>query len=202
MKRLLVVLVIYCLCLAPTFAQVKSGENFDLAWKPGEVIFTSGDTVHCNLRFNHSASIGMLQVLENDIAVTLSPADVKTFSFYDVAKTRERNFSSLPALESEDQFYFMESLYSDERFSIVNHRTMDVPYGYMNYTRLISKPVKMSKKYIVDSTTGKLFPLSRENALRLLDAKQNELASYIQNHRLKFKRTADYIHLFQYHSSL
>jgi hypothetical protein len=204
MKRLLVSLAIYCFFLMHVCAQVKPAESFVLAWNSGNVIFKSGDTLHCKLRYNHAASVGMLQILENDIAVTLTPADVNAFSFYDEAKQKVRNFSSLPAAEGEtsDQPFFMESLYSDQRFSIVNHRTMDVPYGYMNYTRLISKPVKISKKYILDSSTGELLPLSKENALRLMDTKRNEVTGYIQSHRLKFKKTADYIHLFRYHSSL
>jgi hypothetical protein len=203
MKRLLAI-ISFCFFLIQISAQVKPVESFVLTWNSGSVIFNSGDTLQCNLRYNHAASIGMLQVLENDVAITLTPADVREFSFYDEAKKRVRKFSSLPAVEGEtsDQPFFMENLYSDQRFSIVNHRTMDVPYGYMNYTRLISKPVKVSKKYILDSSTGELLPLSRENALRLMETKRNEITGYIQSHRLKFKKTADYIHLFRYHSSL
>jgi hypothetical protein len=203
MKRLLVCITFFFLVISVS-AQVKTAENFVLTWNSGYVVFNSGDTLKCKLRYNHAASIGMLQVLENDVAVTLTPADVKAFSFFDEERMKDRRFSSLPALEGEtaDKSFFMESLYSDQRFSIVNHRTRDVPYGYMNYTRLISKPVKMSKKYILDSSTGELLPLSRENALRLLDTRRDEVTGYIQSHRLKFKKTADYIHLFRYHSSL
>ena len=202
MKRLITGFVIYC-CFS-LLAQSQTNEKFVIRWNDGSVVFKTGDTLMCKLRYNHAASCGILQVLENEIPVTVSPLDVASFSFYDERKQRLRRFSSLAIgqLEEKGQFFFVENIYSDHRFSIVNHRTMDVPNGYMNYTRLISKPVPMSKKFILDATTGQLLPLSKENAIRLLENRRNEVMSYIQNNHLKFKKTADYIHLFEYHSSL
>jgi hypothetical protein len=202
MKRLLVGLV-FCLFLIHVQAQVSS-DAYVLEWKSGSIYFKSGDTLACPVRYNHAASEGVLQVLEKDVVITLNPEDVDAFSFFDTRKMKERKFHSITIRKDagQEHSFFMENLYSDNRFSIVNHRTMDVPYGYQNYTRLISKPVRISKKYVLDASTGELLPLSKENVLRLMNPKRQEVTDYIQSHRLRFKKTADYIDLFSYHSSL
>jgi hypothetical protein len=104
--------------------------------------------------------------------------------------------------EYSKQKVFLESLYNDKQFIILNHRTMDVPYDYMNYTRLISKPVRISKKYILNTRTGELLPLSKENTLRLLERRKDEITAFIQEHHLRFKKVADFIDVLEYHSSL
>jgi hypothetical protein len=202
MKRLLIYLTLYWMGILLSQAQPESTTPYSLHWNRGLIHFKSGDSIACTLRYNHSDSHGVLQVIENDNIITLLPQDVLSFSFFDNQRKRQRKFVSLTTTTDSPQFFFMENLYSDSRFAIVNHRTMDVPYGYMHYTRLISKPVPMNKKYILDAGTGTMLPLSRENALRLMNTKRNEVSAYIQSHRLKFKKTADYIHLFEYHNSL
>lgn len=202
MKQLFTGVALYCFSL--TFSLAQLNERFILTWTDGKILFQTGDSIQCKLRYNQAASSGVLQVLENDITVTLSPTDVSSFSFFDKSKERIRTFSSMPVNDKGEnqQFYFMEKLYANNRFAILNYRTMDVPVSYMNYTRLISKPVRMNKKFILDNSTGKMIPLSKENVLRLMENKRNEVIGYIENRHLKFKKTADFIHLFEYHRSL
>jgi hypothetical protein len=202
MKRLLLVVIV--LASISSYSQFRPRYDYSLTWHEGNVILYTGDTLACTLRYNQTLSIGALQILQDDEVITLSSKDVQEFSFYDIDKNRWRKFSSMMIEEEEpiNQKLFLEHLYYNKQFSILNLKTIDVPFDYMNYTRLISKPVRMSKKYIMDSRTGALLPLSKENALKLLDPRRDEIASFIHEHRLRFKRVADYIDVLEYHSSL
>lgn len=205
MKRLLFV-TITCLSFLSTFAQFKTQTKLEYSptWHDGEIIFNTGDTLQCKLRYNQWLSVGTLQVLENNNVITLPSKDVKDFSFFDGERSRWRRFSSME-MNEEDAVsgkVFVEHLYHDKQFSILNFRTVDVPYDYMNYTRLISKPVRISKKYILDSRTGELLPLSKENTLKLLQSKKQEIVSFIQQQHLRFKRITDYINVLEFHNSL
>jgi hypothetical protein len=178
-------------------------ESYSLAWNNGRVIFNTGDTIACKVRFNETIAKGVLQIMENESIVTVTADDVGSFSFYDAQGDKLRKFSTMSLLKDDSQQkVFLERLYDDQQFSILKHKTLDVPYEYMNYTRLISKPVLMSKRYILNVSTGELLPLSKENALRLLAHRKTEITSFIQEHHIRFKRVADYINVFQYHNSL
>jgi hypothetical protein len=203
MKRLLV-LMITLLSIGSCYSQFRHRYDFSLAWHEGTAILFTGDTVSCTLRYNQTLSVGALQILQGEDVLTLSSKEVQEFSFYDNEKNRWRKFSSIMIEEEEpvNQKLFVEHLYYNKQFSIVNLKTIDVPFDYMNYTRLISKPVRMSKKYILDSKTGALLPLSKGNALKLMDPKRDQIASFIHEHRLRFKNVADYIDVLEYHSSL
>lgn len=178
-------------------------ENFSMNWNEGAVIFATGDTVSCQVRYNLSATHSTLQIKGDDTILTILPKDVKVFSFFDPSKKKVRSFSSLklePYVPGNEMF--VETLYDDARFRILNHRTYGIPYEYMEYTRFISRPVKMSKRYILDLSTGELLPMSKENLLRLITKRKTEIAAFINKHNLKFKKVADYIALLQFHHSL
>lgn len=205
MKRLLFVIIL-CISFLSTFAQFKTqtkGE-YSLVWHEGEIIFHTGDTLQCMLRYNQWLSVGTLQVLENNDVITVPSKDVRAFSFFDRERSRWRRFSSMKVNEEDaiNGKVFLEHLYHNKQFSILNLRTVDVPYDYMNYTRLISKSVRISKKYLFDSRTGELLPLSKQNTLKLLEPRKEEIISFIQQQHLRFKRVADYINVLEYHNSL
>jgi hypothetical protein len=204
MKRLLLP-VFLLLSIANSQAQfpTKTG-TYSLNWRYGTVIFPAGDTISCSLRYNQAISNGTLQVKEGDKVLALSAKDVTAFSFYDSIREKHRKFTAMPvsADHPAGQKFFLECIYDDHRFFILNHRTIDVPYDYMNYSRFISKPARISRKYILNVSTGELIPLSKENTLRLMEDRKNEIMAFIQANRIKFKKTADYISVFRYHSSL
>lgn len=205
MKQLLL-LVVTLLPVWVANAQIKlnHSKHYTLAWSQGRVIFNTGDTLLCELRYHQPISNGTLQVMEGETIITLSANEVKTFSFYDDDKGKMRKFSTMPisGKEHEGQNVFVERLYDDQQFSIINHKTVGVPYEYMNYSRFISKPVPLSKKYILDQKTGVLWPLSKVNVFRLLEKRRSEISLFISQHHIKFKKVSDYIDIFQYHSSL
>lgn len=204
MKRLLLfVALFYCVSAAVAQQMSNHVESYSLTWHDGQVIFNTGDTVACNVRFNETIAKGVLQIMEDDNIVTVVADDVESFSFYDTQNDKLRKFTSMPlVIDNSQQKAFLERLYDDPQFSILKHKTLDVPYEYMNYTRLISKPVRMSRRYILNISTGELLPLSKENTLRLLASRKTEITSFIQEHHIRFKKVTDYINVFQYHSSL
>jgi hypothetical protein len=204
MRRLLLLPVLLFLS-ASVLAQLSvKTDTYSLAWNRGMVVFPAGDTVHCNLRYNQAISNGILQVKEGDRIIALTAKDVATFCFYDSTREKERKFSAMPVstAENADQKFFLEYIYDDERFSILNHRTIGLPYEYMNYSRFVSKPARISRKYILNMRTGEIMPLSKENTLRLMQSRKEEIMSFIEANRIRFKKTADYICVFRYHSSL
>jgi hypothetical protein len=202
MKGLHLCIVLCCISILVS-AQVKSKATttYSLTWNNGQVVFYTGDTVACSLRYNQFVSNGSLQVLRNDTVITLSARDVTTFSFFDLEKERYRKFAVLP-IAASGQSCFVECLYNDTSFTIISHKTVDVPYAYMNYSRFIGKPIRLNKKYILNESTGELLPLSKDNVLHLMQRHRREILSFIHDNNIKFKRTADYIDVFRYHDSL
>lgn len=182
------------------FAQ-STTEKFSLAWTRGKVVFKTGDTLSCNLRFNQTGNKSILQVNEAGHTLTLPIADVSEFSFFDLNKSRARIFCATRSANSDGQEYFMEKLYADTRFSILNHKTMEVP-AELNFSRFVGKPVKTYKKYLFNASTGEVLPLSRENLFALLEPKREEILSYVKARHIRFKRIADFISVFEYHNSL
>jgi hypothetical protein len=160
--------------------------------------------LECNLRFIETASEGLLQVMDDERIVTLDIKHVKSFSFYESQINRLRKYFSIAlALDQPvSKQFFLECLYNDSQFSILRHKTVGVPYDYMNYSRFISKPARITRKYILNLNTGELLPLSREHALKLMEKRKAEISSFIQSHDIKFKKVADYVHVFEYHASL
>lgn len=197
MKRLL--LPCFLALTVSLFAQ-PSTEKFSLAWTKGKVIFKTGDTLHCNIRFNQTANKSILQVNHAAHTLTIPTADVFEFSFFDEKRNRTRIFTTFGSAENGGP-YFMEKLYADSRFCILNHKTMEVP-PELNFSRLVGKPVKTYKKYLFNATTGEILPLSRENLFALLEPKRAEIISYVKARNIRFRRIADFISVFEYHNSL
>ena len=195
----------FCCSTVMVNAQIKINPGtFSSDWNEGRVVFNTGDTLNCYLRFNQAVPHGLLQVQEDGNAITIPVKDVREFSFFDPRKTRHRKFFSVPVSEDHQltKEYFMECLYDDQKFTILKHRTIGTPYDYMNYSRFISRPSRITKQYILDITTGSVLPLSKENVLQLTGNKKPEITSFIQSNSIKFKSVTDYIHVFEYLSSL
>jgi hypothetical protein len=199
MKRILIVLMITS--STALFAQNIAAEKFSLDWNRGQIIFKTGDTLTCNLRFNQTADKSILQINEEGHTLTVPTKDVRQFSFFDARKNRKRIFTAFLHPHFADKEFYMEKIYVDNRFCILNHKTMEVP-AELNFSRFVGKPIKIHKKYLMDEATGKLLPLSRESLLALLEPKRTEILSYVKAHHIRFRRIADFISVFQYHNSL
>lgn len=203
MKRLLLI-AIAGIFLYPVEGQSQA-RPFNTAWSEGLVVFNTGDSVDCLVRYNHALPIGILQIMKGENLFTVAPSDVETFTFKDVDKNRLRKFYSieLQAEEGQPTHAFMECLYNDGSVSILSHKTFGMPRDFMNYTWFISKPARVNKRYILDSESGQLLPMSRENALKVIDqAKSPQISAYIENHRIRFRSVSEYIDVFEYHRSL
>jgi hypothetical protein len=206
MKTLLISLALYCCLFAELNAQLKTinPQNYPSDWHEGSVVFNTGDTVACRLRYNQSIPDGILQIREAETTLTLPVNDVRSFFFYDSRRQQTRKFYSVAFKDSGElkRDYFMECLYNDDRFSILKHKTIGVNYDFMNYSRFISRHSRMIRQYILNRDTGELLPMSRENVLKLMDKRRDNVMSFIENNHIKFKSVNEYIDVFEYHRSL
>jgi hypothetical protein len=199
MKRL--ILPVFFACTTALCAQHLTSEKFSLDWTSGIVIFKTGDTLKCNLRFNQAADKSILQLNGSGHTLTVPIRDIRQFSFFDARKNRFRVFSAFAHPDHEDQEFYMEKIYGDNHFSILNHKTMEVP-AELNFSRFVAKPVKTYKKYLLNESTGQLLPLSRESLFELLEPKKTEILSYVKSKNIRFRRISDFINVFEYHNSL
>src|SRR5688500_16740844 len=117
MKWLL--LIVFCCPLANADAQARF--EYSLEWNNGNVVFTSGDTIECKLRYNQRLPETILQVMDGENVRCLSVKDVASFSYHDTKKNRLRIFQPMqvPFGEFQGQVYFCERLYNNSRFSIL-----------------------------------------------------------------------------------
>ena len=200
MKRLLV--VAFCCVVIHVNGQTRF--DYSLSWSEGSVVLLTGDTLTCKLRYNQSFPEGVVQILDGENIKCLSVKDLKAFSYQDEKKNRLRNFCTMrmPYGEFVDKPYFCERLYHNSRFAIVRHRALGTPYEYMHYSRFFRRPVVMNHQYLLDESSGKMLPLCRQNVLQLLGEKKAEITSFIESNSIKFKTVADYVKVFDYHSSL
>lgn len=171
-------------------------------WTTGMVILETNDTVTCSLRYNQMVPEGLLQVMDGDNVLTLSVKDVKAFSFYDERKSRYRKFFTLavPLDGKKKREMFMEYVYGNDRVSILNHKTMGLPHAYMEFTPF-KQPVPVNKFYLLNCRNGQVLPVSEENALSLLEKKQ-QVASFIKANDIRFRRLSDYVRIFEYDRSI
>jgi len=171
-------------------------------WTAGLVVLETNDTVACTLRFNQMVPEGLLQVLDGDNILTLSVRDVKCFFFFDPKKKRYRKFFTLsvPFNGNVKREMFLEYVYGNDRVSILNHKTMGLAHAYMEFTPF-KQPTPLDKQYLLDCRTGELRPISEENA-RALVVKKQQVASYIENNEIRFRKLSDYVKIFEYDRSL
>jgi hypothetical protein len=171
-------------------------------WTPGFVVLETNDTVSCTLRYSQMVPEGLLQVLDGETILTLSVRDVKCFFFMDQAKDRYRKFFTLsvPLDGTVEREMFLEYIYGNEKVSILSHKTMGLAHGYMEFTPF-KQPIPVNKLYLLDCRTGKVLPISEDNALSLIDRK-DLVTGFIETNGLRFRKLSDYVKVFEYESSL
>lgn len=203
MKRLLLLL-----SLSPLFAfsQDFTGNpmKFSHDWNDGLLILQTGDTVHCKLRYNRASLDGIVHVLDGDETITITTEFIREFSYYDSLRARPRKFvnMTLPGFKLDSQQFLVEKIYEDGRYTIINQRTFEMPYQKLELIRFLGKPVPVYKKYIIDMISGEIVPLTKSNAMHLLENHRAEVATYISDNHLRFKKISDFIDVFEYHNSL
>lgn len=179
-----------------------NGVHFYPDWTPGFVVLETNDTVSCTLRYSQMVPEGLLQILDGETILTLSVRDVKCFFFFDPARSRYRKFFalSLPLTGQVEREIFMEYIYGNERISILNHKTMGLARSYMEFTPF-RQPIPVNDLYLLDCRTGKILPISEENALSLLEKKQM-VYGFIESNGIRFRKLSDYVKVFEYENSL
>lgn len=192
-----------CLFCFTLSAQDNFTDAGPMHWAEGGIILKSGDSLKCNLRYNHTLPGGGLQVLDGENTHTLTEQDLKAFYFFDARKKRTRNFYSLsiPENSSPNREYFVECIYQNDKISIISHRTVGLSNENTTF-HPFKRESLVNNKYLLNKPSGKLLPLSKENAWQVLVDHKTEVEAYIQTNRIKFKKTADYVKVFEYHNSL
>lgn len=198
MKRLLLPTLL--ISFSSLFAQ-QTSEKFLLEWTNGIVIFTTGDTLQCEMRFNQAGAHPILQIRNQGHTLTLPTRDVKQFTFFDTTKNRARTFSSFANSEKVNQTCYMERIYGDAHFSILNRKTIETP-NELDFIRFAMKPARTYKRYLFSESTGELLPMSKENLFQLLETKKSEIESYVRTNGIRFRRISDFIKVFEYHNTL
>lgn len=185
---------------APQQNNPNSLQRFYPDWTPGVVVLETNDTVACTLRFNQLVPEGLLQVLDGQNILTLSVRDVKCFFFFDAKKERHRKFFTLsvPLDGYPNREMFLEFIYGNDKVSILSHKTMGLAHGYMEYTPF-KQPIPLNKQYLLDSRTGRLLPISEENALSLID--NEAVATFIESNDIRFRKLSDYVKVFEFDKS-
>jgi hypothetical protein len=176
--------------------------NSSPEWNSGMVVLQTNDTITCKLRFNQMVPEGLLQVLDGENILTLSVKDVKSFLFFDAKRGRFRRFFTffLPLNNSISREMFMEYVYGNDRVSILNHKTMGFAHAYMEFSPFKQATI-LNRQYLLDAETGKLLPMSKENALSLI-ADNPEVNTFIQKNGIRFRKVSDYIRIFEFNKSL
>lgn len=171
-------------------------------WTSGVVVLETNDTVACMLRYNQFVSEGLLQVKDSDNILTLSVKDVKSFFFFDSLTSRYRKFFTLsvPLNGQRSREMFLEYVYGNETVSILNHKTMGLAHAYMEFTPF-KQPVPLNRQYLLDCRSGKVMPISVQNALALLNKKQ-QVSRFIDENGIRFKKLSDYVKVFEYDRNL
>lgn len=195
------------LLLSASFLNLPQQNNHNASgsfpdWTQGIVVLETNDTVTCTLRYNQLVPEGLLQVLEGETILTLSVRDVKCFFFFDAAKDKYRKFFTLsvPIDGNISREMFLEYVYGNDKVSILNHKTMGLAHDYMEFTPF-KQPVPVSRLYLLDSRSGKLLPISEENALSLLDKKET-VSAFIHDNGIRFRKLSDYVKVFEYEQSV
>lgn len=171
-------------------------------WTHGTVVLETNDTVTCDLRFNQMVPEGLLQVLDGDHVLTLSVKDVKCFYFFDARRDRYRKFFTLniPLNNRVNREMFVEYVYGNDRVTILNHKTMGLPYDYMEFTPF-KQPIPLNRQYLLDVRSGTLLPVSRDNAMTLVKRKE-QVEEFIKQNDIRFRKLSDFVKVFEYDHAL
>lgn len=201
MKKLLLSACLYVIVLTSVLAQSSAAVN-KMAWHEGEVISKSGDTLHCTLRVLYVATTHVFQIMHEGEPVNINPDRIRSFSLSDSINGKIRRFVSVDLKGETDRSVFMLSLYENEHLEILAYKTVGIPYDYMQFTGLISKPVPVTQRFVLDKHNSELNPLSRASLLKILAERDPEKEIYAKLHRRTFKKTADYIQVLQHRQNL
>ena len=203
MKRLF---VIFLLCISFSALAQSFPHPFKKKkpWHSGTVVFHNGDTLYGNLKFTRKVSEGLLQVRHGKQVKVFTVKDVLSFSYYDKKKNKTRRYLTLsmaPDLATREHEVFIEYIHGNNKFSLLNYKALGFSDQAVQINPFRTKTV-VNKRYLLDNSTGKIVPLTKDNVLGLMDEERKEVMSYIHTSGMRLKTVEDYILLLDYHQSL
>jgi hypothetical protein len=204
MKRLLVTLpacILFFLLCANTSATANNNPH---KWHSGTVVMLSGDTIRANVYFTRKVAEGLLQVRKGSQIRILTVKDVISFSYFDEDKKSERKFITVslqPEQSTRSHEIFIELVYSNEQMAILNHKTLGFDNRKIQFNPF-RKKVIVNNRYLLHNLSGKVLPMSKENALELMENEKKEILYYIQSNGVRLKTVEDFMALLDFHQLL
>jgi hypothetical protein len=205
MKRLLLMSIsVLFLSLAAVASAPQKSKFHKHNWYFGEVVLNNGDTLHGQLNFTRKVTEGLLQVLQGMKIKVLTVKDVRSFSYFDNQKKTERKFVTMPLtpeFSTREHEVFVEQVYGNFTFTIVNHRTLGYPSGKFHFNPLKRKSV-VDNQYLVVNHSGEIVRMSIDNLLVLMKNDRRAVLEYIRERGIKVKKIEDFISVLDFHQSL
>jgi len=189
---------------AITTGILKSYENF----VPGKIELDNGKSYECQLYYNSSVPEGLLQVLEGDQKVTVSPNLVKKFSYFDKKLERERVIYSLKVSNQESDYrrlMFFEIIYKNKYISVLNQDTMEsLNLNQIGITSMdLRIPVKGTNYYLLDMRDMKIYTKNTSELMEIMGADAKAVKKHMKQTHGSFKSNVDdIIAAIDYYSSL
>ena len=203
MKRPFVFLLL-CISFSAFSQSFPNPFKSNAPWYNGTVVLQTGDTIAGPLKFTRKVSEGLLQMKKGRQVKVLTVKDVLSFSYYDKKKKKTRRYltlSLLPDLATRKHEIFIEYIYGNNKVSLLNYKVLGFSEQTLQINPFRTKTV-VNRRYLLDNNTGKILPLTKENALELMDEEKREVMSYIHSSGMRLKTVEDYISLLDYHQSL
>jgi hypothetical protein len=204
MKRLLVTLPACILFFLLSVKTSATANNSPHKWHSGTVVMLSGDTIRANVYFTRKVAEGLLQVRKGNQIRILTVKDVISFSYFDENKNSERKFITVslqPEQSTRSHEIFIELVYSNEQMAILNHKTLGFDNRKIQFNPF-RKKIIVNNRYLLDNLSGKVLPMSKENALELMENEKKEILYYIQSNGVRLKTVEDFMALLDFHQSL
>lgn len=184
----------FCIVLF-LFANESFGKKKPSVWHQGKVILTSGDTLDCQLRLTRKVSEGLLQITENGLQHrVLTVNEVISFMYQDTVRKCARVFYSLvmkPESSGKEHGVFVESLYFNDHFGIVIHRTMGISKKNIQINPFRKKTI-VENYYKVDRDEVGVSALTYGEALTLLQNEKANIISALHREDIRLRSVEDY----------
>lgn len=160
------------------------------------VVTAQGDTLQCRLKLTRKVSEGLLQITHDGVrSRILTVKEVRFFSYFDEKRKYTRVFHPV-ILQVEEAGkphpVFTETIYSNERYAIVVHRTM----GYSSENIQINpfrKKTVVDHLYKIDKIEKTSVLITAHDALNLLEQEAEAIRTALNQPSLKLRSLTDYL---------
>jgi len=173
-------------------------------WHEGRVVLESGDTLHCNIKYDLQNDI--IQTERDGRLESLTPRKAIFFEIFDKTSKRYRTFYSLPysATGQYRATIFFEllaegkmTLLGRESIEFRNYPSSFYYYGSTSRMVLVNKYFLLKDNGEIQAFTGK-----RNDLLDLMGRQQEAVQKYIKANKLSLENKYQFADIVKYYNSL